>query len=99
MAVTDIILLVIMLVGLLRLRRQCCGTFGLARLLWKQVRCLFSLAVLTGLRFMNLSSFRELFGAYWPPWLRFCQQYVWLVSRSSSFVYLRIAGFGGFEFE
>jgi len=53
MAVTDIILLLIMLVGLFRLRRNRCGTFGLAQLLWKQVRCLFSLTVLTELRFMN----------------------------------------------
>lgn len=49
MAVTDIILLAIMLVGLFRLRRHRCGTFGLAQLLWKQVRRLFSLAVLTEL--------------------------------------------------
>jgi hypothetical protein len=35
--ITDIILLLIMLVGLLRLRRYGDGTFGLARLLWKQV--------------------------------------------------------------
>ncbi|KAF8481575.1 hypothetical protein DFH94DRAFT_400751 [Russula ochroleuca] len=34
--ITDIILLLIMLVGLLRLRRYGDGTFGLARLLWKQ---------------------------------------------------------------
>lgn len=98
MAITDIILLVIMLVGLFRLRRHRCGTFGLAQLLWKQVRCFFSLAVLLELRFMNLSPFRESSGSYWPPWLRFCQQYVWLV-LSSSFIYLRIAGFGCFEFE
>jgi hypothetical protein len=45
MAVTDIVLLLIMFVGLLRLRAQGGGgsTFGLARLLWKQVRRLFSL--------------------------------------------------------
>ena len=46
MTVTDIILLLIMLVGLFRIRRGCGGTFGLAQLLWKQVRCL-SLAALT----------------------------------------------------
>lgn len=37
MAVTDIVLLLIMLVGLLRLRRGSCGTFGLVQFLWKQV--------------------------------------------------------------
>ena len=37
MAVTDIILLLIMLVGLLRLGGHRGGTFGLAHLLWKQV--------------------------------------------------------------
>jgi len=34
--ITDITLLLIMLVGLLRLRRYGAGTFGLGRLLWKQ---------------------------------------------------------------
>jgi len=37
MAVTDIVLLFIMLLGLFRLRHDGYGTFGLARLLWKQV--------------------------------------------------------------
>ena len=37
MAVTDIVLLLIMLVGLLRLRQGSRGTFGLAQFLWKQV--------------------------------------------------------------
>lgn len=35
--ITDIILLLIMLIGLLRLRRYGVGTFGLGQLLWKQV--------------------------------------------------------------
>jgi hypothetical protein len=35
--ITDIMLLLIMLVGLLRLRRYGVGTFGLGQLLWKQV--------------------------------------------------------------
>lgn len=35
--ITDIILLLMMLVGLLRIRREGGGTFGLGRLLWKQV--------------------------------------------------------------
>jgi hypothetical protein len=38
MTVTDTILLLIMLIGLLRLRRVDGGTFGLAHFLWKQVR-------------------------------------------------------------
>ena len=37
MVVTDIVLLLIMLVGLLRLRRHGGGTFGVTHLLWKQV--------------------------------------------------------------
>ncbi len=37
MAVTDIILLLIMLVGLLRLRHHGGSTFGLTHFLWKQV--------------------------------------------------------------
>jgi len=37
MAVTDIVLLLTMLVGLLRLRSNSGGTSGLAQLLWKQV--------------------------------------------------------------
>jgi hypothetical protein len=38
MLVTDLVLLVTMFVGLLRLRRQGAGRFALGRLLWKQVR-------------------------------------------------------------
>jgi hypothetical protein len=37
MAVTDIALLLILLIGLLRLRRRGGRTFGLNNLLWKQV--------------------------------------------------------------
>ena len=36
--VTDITLLLTMLVGLLRLRHRGGGTFGLAQVLWRQVR-------------------------------------------------------------
>jgi hypothetical protein len=35
--ITDIILLLIVLIGLLRLLRDCGGSFALGRLLWKQV--------------------------------------------------------------
>jgi hypothetical protein len=37
MVATDIVLLLIMLVGLLRMRYSDGSTFGLAQLLWKQV--------------------------------------------------------------
>jgi hypothetical protein len=44
--IADVLLLVIMLVGLLRLRFGSGHSFGLERVLWKQVRCLrFSLWV------------------------------------------------------
>jgi hypothetical protein len=44
--VTDIILLFVMFIGLLRLRLYERGTFGLGRLLWRQVgNWCFSLAV------------------------------------------------------
>ena len=42
MVAMDIILLFIMLLGLFRMRHDGNGTFGLARLLWKQVWCIFS---------------------------------------------------------
>ena len=38
MLITDVVLLLTMFVGLLRLRRRGGGTFELGRLLWKQVR-------------------------------------------------------------
>jgi hypothetical protein len=37
MAITDIVLLLIMLVGLVRLRCNGRGAFGLGQLLWQQV--------------------------------------------------------------
>jgi len=46
LAATDIVLLLIMLVGLLRLRCRGGATFGLTNLLWKQVWCQFSLIVI-----------------------------------------------------
>ena len=36
--ITDILLLLIMLIGLLRMRIEGGGTFSLGRILWKQVR-------------------------------------------------------------
>ncbi len=44
--ITDFLLLLIMLVGLLRLRRGGGGTFKLGRLLWRQVGRQFSLAAM-----------------------------------------------------
>ena len=41
MLASDIVLLLIMFVGLFRLRHRGGGTFSLVRLLWKQVRCWF----------------------------------------------------------
>ncbi|KAI0281721.1 hypothetical protein BC826DRAFT_1111202 [Russula brevipes] len=46
--VTDIVLLLIMLVGLLRLRVQGVGTFSLGQLLWKQGIIWFLIATLAG---------------------------------------------------
>ncbi|KAI0276823.1 hypothetical protein BC826DRAFT_1114015 [Russula brevipes] len=46
--VTDIVLLLIMLVGLLRLRVQGVGTFSLGHLLWKQGIIWFLIATLAG---------------------------------------------------
>jgi hypothetical protein len=39
MLITDVVLLVSMLIGLLHMRYQGVGTHGLGLLLWKQVRC------------------------------------------------------------
>jgi hypothetical protein len=44
---TDFLLLLIMLAGLLRLRRSGGDSFELGRLLWKQVEWRFSLAVMS----------------------------------------------------
>ena len=44
--ITDVVLLLIMLIGLIRSRLRGGGVFALGRMLWKQVRWwLFSLAV------------------------------------------------------
>jgi hypothetical protein len=48
--VTDIILLVVMFIGLLRLRVYEHGAFGLGRLLWRQVSYRFSLAMVFSIR-------------------------------------------------
>ena len=71
MAITDIILLLIMLVGLLRLRRHSGGTFGLARLLLKQVWCCLGCRDYVGLW---VSFFRVLSGSPSLPSLKFRQQ-------------------------
>ena len=52
---TDVVLLLIMLIGLLRLRLGAGGTFDLGRLLWNQVRWwLFSLAVIHAISLMGI---------------------------------------------
>jgi len=45
MLITHLILLVIMLIGLLRLRRRSAGTCAIGLLLWKQVRLQWSCTV------------------------------------------------------
>jgi hypothetical protein len=48
--VTDLVLLLIMLLGLLRTRRKAGGAFRMGHFLWKQVRwCRFLLAVTNSL--------------------------------------------------
>jgi hypothetical protein len=55
--VTDVILLIIMLTGLLRLRRGAGGSFYLSQLLWKQVgHCRFLLVVMSLSHFIQNSS-------------------------------------------
>jgi hypothetical protein len=44
--VTDVVLFLMMLIGLLRLRLEAGGAFALGRFLWKQVRWQFPLAVM-----------------------------------------------------
>ena len=43
---TDVFLLLIMLIGLLRMRFEAGGALSLGRILWKQVRWQFSLLVI-----------------------------------------------------
>ena len=58
----DLALILIMLVGLLRLRRHGSGMFGLTPILWRQVRWRFCLAVILSID-LNVPCFsRESFG-------------------------------------
>ena len=60
-AATDIALLLIMLVGLFRMRRDGGGMFGLAQVLWRQVLYRFSLPSFSG--FIDMFSFCK--GVIW----------------------------------
>ena len=68
--VADMALLLIILAGLFVLRRNGGGTFGLARLVWRQVKWRFSLA-LVRLCLLNFLFSRGLFGSYLAAQLRF----------------------------
>jgi hypothetical protein len=59
----DLVLILIMLVGLLLLRRHGGGTFGLTPVLWRQVWWRFCLAVILSVDF-NVLFLRELFGCH-----------------------------------
>jgi hypothetical protein len=72
--ITDIILLLIMLIGLLRLRHYGVGTFGLGQLLWKQVGISVGAVALHSL--MQSPSPRVSFGSSLLPSPRLRQWYV-----------------------
>ena len=58
----DLVLILIMLVGLLLLRRHGGGMFGLTPILWRQVRWRFCLAAILSIDFDVLCFSRESFG-------------------------------------
>lgn len=58
----DISLVLIMLIGLLLLRRHGGGMFGLTPILWRQVRWLFCRAVILSVDFNVLCFSRQSFG-------------------------------------
>ena len=68
--VTDIALIAIMLVGLVRLRCHHGGRFGLAQILWRQVRYRFLPVMVLLIRF---PFGRVFFGSWLLWWLRFRQ--------------------------
>jgi hypothetical protein len=71
--VTDVVLLLIMLMGLLRSGISKGGAFGVGRMLWNQVRWWqFLLAVILP----EFSFVRVSFGSCSPRWPRSLQQYV-----------------------
>ena len=75
--VTDVVLLLIMLIGLLRLGFHEPGVYGLGRLMWKQVR-MFALLASRGVSYLLMRSpfARDSFGSSLPPLLRSRQWYV-----------------------
>lgn len=101
MAITDIALLLILLIGLLRLRRRGGRTFGLNNLLWKQVWWQFSVTVALSLQVADM--------------LPFCKGLIWAIVATAAevppavspdicapllFVYRRhVPGVCCFEFE
>jgi hypothetical protein len=66
---SDLVLILIMLVGLLILRHHGGGMFGLTPILWRQVWWWFCLAVILSIDFNVLFFSRQLFG-YHLPWLQ-----------------------------
>ena len=80
MLVTDTILLLTVLVGLLRLRRNGGGRFGLGQLLWAQVRSLLFALVGVLLLIVVYLFVRASFGSCFPSLRKFHQWYVSLVS-------------------
>lgn len=76
---TDIVLLLIMLTGLLRMRFRGAGSLNLARFLWNQVRWWpFSLTATLSNPPMGISVHRVSSGFLLPQLPRSLQQYVWL---------------------
>jgi hypothetical protein len=65
--VTDIVLLIIMLLGLLRLRMSGCGTLYLTHLLWKQVGHRPVLVGRDVVVSLHSTGFRVSFGSLLPP--------------------------------
>jgi hypothetical protein len=59
----DLVLILIMLVGLLLLRRHGGGTFGLTPILWRQVWWRFCLAVIHSININILCFLRQSFGS------------------------------------
>ena len=71
--VSDISLLLIMLVGLFRLRGDGIGIVGMARVLWRQVILVLASCVSFNSLIYIFASGRVSFGSCWPWWLRFRQ--------------------------
>jgi hypothetical protein len=67
MFATDVVLVLTMFFGLLRLRGQDAGMFGIARILWKQVRNRQFVVVIVPSAFLMYMLFaRALSGSFFP---------------------------------